>query len=108
MDLRGALDSGRAAINQLGAVVKQENVEAVFAEHLDILVTLEIAVEMARKDGRQPNAVARAAWETIRPRVKYYGNLVTFDGVGRAKFPKVPTFCIVMLRNHLDRVLEEK
>ena len=88
--------------------MKQENVEAVFAEHLDILVTLEIAVAIARKDGRQPNAVARAAGETIRPRVKYYGNLVTFDGVGRAKFPKVPTFCLVALRNRLDRVLEEK
>lgn len=88
--------------------MKQENVEAVFEEHLDILVTLEIAVELARRDGRQPNNVVRAAWETIRPRVKFYGNLVTFDGVGRATFPKVPTFCLVMLRNHLDRTLEGK
>jgi len=88
--------------------MKHENVEAVFVEHLDILVTLEIAVELARRDGRQPNAVIRAAWETIRPRVHYYGNLVTFDGVGRAKFPRVPSFCLVMLRNHLDRTLEGK
>lgn len=86
--------------------MKQENVEAVFAEHYDILLTLEIAVALARKDGRQPNAVLRAAWETVRPRVKFYGNLVTFDGVGRASFPKIPTFCLVMLRNHLDAVME--
>ena len=85
-----------------------ENVEAVYAEHLDILLTLEIAVALARKDGRSGNAVIRAAWETIRPRVKFYGNLVTFDGVGRAAYPKIPTFSMVMLRNHLDRIMEDE
>lgn len=38
-----------------------------FKEHVDVLVTIEIAVKMAEIEGRKVNKTIRDAWRAMKP-----------------------------------------
>ncbi len=56
-------------------------------EYLDALVTIELAVAVARGDGRPVNAAIRACWANIRQRITNRLNRDIFDGLSRQMRP---------------------
>lgn len=68
-------------------------------EYLDALVTIELAVAVARRDGRPVNAAIRACWANIRQRITNRLNRDIFDGLSRQMLPHG---ALCMLRRRLD------
>lgn len=75
-----------------------------FKEHVDVLVTIEIAVKMAEIEGRKVNKTIRDTWAAIKPRITHHCNLMTFDGLCKQAFPNG---AVAMLRRHLDQIASE-
>lgn len=72
-------------------------------EYLDALVTIELAVAVARKDGRPVNAAIRTCWANIRQRITNRLNRDIFDGLSRQMLPHG---ALCMLRRRLDERAE--
>ncbi len=68
-------------------------------EYLDALVTIELAVAVARRDGRPVNAAIRACWANVRQRITNQLNRDIFDGLSRQMLPHG---ALCMLRRRLD------
>ncbi len=68
-------------------------------EYLDALVTIELAVAVARMDGRPVNAAIRACWANIRQLITNRLNRDIFDGLSRQMLPHG---ALCMLRRRLD------
>ncbi len=68
-------------------------------EYLDALVTIELAVAVARRDGRPVNAAIRACWANIRQRITNRLNRDIFDGLVKQFMPHG---ALCMLRRRLE------
>lgn len=80
------------------------DMEDVFVEYLDVLVTIEIAVAIAEKDRRPVNRTLKACWAAIRPRVKFTKVRSIFDGLPGQKYP---VGALKMLRRQLDMIASD-
>lgn len=80
----------------------KDAVVAQFNEHVDILLTMEIAIALARKDGRRIDLVVAAAWATIRPRVRFTANKHTWD---YHLAQEVPAAGVATLRHQYNTIM---
>lgn len=68
-------------------------------EYLDALVTIELAVAVARREGRPVNTAIRACWTKLRQRITNGLNRDIFDGLAKQMLPHG---ALCMLRRRLD------
>lgn len=80
-------------------------IEEVFEEYMDALVTVELAVEFAVRDRRGPNTVIRQCWRNVKPRMINRTVIGIFDGVCKQPFPDG---ALKMLRRQLEMIADEK
>jgi hypothetical protein len=69
------------------------------AEYLDTMVTLELAMRFAQREGRQVNGAIRQCWFTIRHRITNELNRRVFDGLATQPFTQG---ALCMMRRMLD------
>lgn len=73
--------------------------EKVYEQYLDALVTVELAVEFAKRDKRKINQTIRACWAAVRPRITETQVIKIFDGLCKQPFPDG---ALKMLRRQLE------
>ena len=76
-------------------------IEIQFDEYCDCLLTIEMAVKLAKIDRRPINKAIRDSWAVIRNRMKCAENIAIFDGLCKQPFPDG---ALKMVRRQLSQV----